>query len=77
MEFTYNQIVHLNAELGEKGLAFHIHFKNSKVAGIEGYGACACDGKEELLIQTIREFFRKEGMEIEFTENRYMFSPVN
>ncbi|MDO5291996.1 MAG: hypothetical protein Q4F05_04515 [bacterium] len=77
MEFTYNQIVHLNAELGEKGLPFHIHLKNSRSAGIEGYGACACSGKEELLNQTIEEFFLKEGIPIEFSENGYMFSPIN
>lgn len=76
MEFTYNMIVHLNAELGERGLPFHIHFKNSKVAGIEGYGACACSGKEEVLNETIREFFLKQGIEIVFSENGYTFSPV-
>ena len=73
-EITFNQIVHLNAVLEEKDLPYHIDYVDGQVAGIEGYSSCACSGKENLVKDEITQFFKKEGMNVNFSSDGYTFT---
>lgn len=67
--FTYNRIVHLNAALREKELPYRIDYRDEHTAGIWPLGICASIGREEEMRAEIRNFFRKEGVDIFFTED--------
>lgn len=66
-EFTYNQMVHLNAELREKGIPYRLNFKDEKMAGIQELGICAATGKESLMREAVAEYFARQGMTVEFS----------
>lgn len=66
-EFTYNQIVHLNAELREREIPYRINFKDGMVAGVQELGICAATGKEHLVREAVADYFRREGMRVEFS----------
>lgn len=75
-EITYNQIAHLNASLGDQNIPYRIHYVNQQLAGIEGLGACACDGKEGIMKNAIVDFFDREDTRVSFSEDGYTFSPT-
>ncbi len=67
--FTYNQVVHLNAELREKELPYRINFKDETIIGIEELGICACIGKDGAMREAVRSFFDREGLGVLFSES--------
>ena len=67
--FTYNQVVHLNAELREKELPYRVTFKDETIIGIEELGICACIGKDGPMREAVRDFFDREGLQIRFSES--------
>ena len=66
-EFTYDQIVHLNAELREKDIPYRINFKDEKMAGVLELGICAATGKEPLMREAVGDYFARQGMSVEFS----------
>ena len=66
-EFTYDQIVHLNAELREKDIPYRINFKDEKMAGVQELGICAATGKEPLMREAVGDYFARQGMTVEFS----------
>ena len=66
-EFTYDQIVHLNAELRAKDIPYRINFKDEKMAGVQELGICAATGKEPLMREAVGDYFARQGMTVEFS----------
>lgn len=75
-EFSYNQVVHLNASLHEQHMPYRIHFQNAQTMVLVPMGICACDGKEEPVKRAIIAFFQREGMDVVFSEDDDLIFPA-
>lgn len=75
-EFSYHQVVHLNASLHQQHMPYRIHFQNAQTMVLVPMGVHVCDGKEEPVKRAIKAFFQREGMKIMFSEDNDLIFPA-
>ena len=74
------EIVDLNRELKEDGLDYTIHLQDAcgcQTMRIERMESGGCEDQDEALEKKLRSFFRKRGMEIDFSREGGNFWIMN
>lgn len=75
MEIEYQDLVLLNAGMKERGIRYHVRYKNRQVACLEPPGAC-CLTQEQTDRATawVREYYREKGKGVVFSPDLLYFS---
>ena len=75
MRIEFTDIVLLNAALKQKGLRWHVHYKNEQEACLEPPGECCLtEDLRQNTLQCIREYYQKKHISVRFFNDDLYFA---
>lgn len=72
----YNDIIEINQILTEHGLSFKLHMRDacgSQSFWVEPMSNCSTEGRYEEMQKTIKDYFARKNIEIQFLSNPLEF----
>ena len=75
MKIDFADIVLINSELKKQDTRYHVTYKDENTACINPPGECCLtDDRKAAAMDCIRDYYRKKGVEVHFSENELYFT---